>query len=79
MASATFQKLLGNLSNNKNVQNLLENFQKLSDEIKKREKQLKGSFDQQKEEKVELAWQKYQEIVKVLSRSEEHTSELQSH
>ena len=32
---------------------------------------LKGKFDAQKEEKLELAWQKYQEIVKVLSASEE--------
>ncbi len=71
MASATFQKILGNLSKNKNVQNLLENFQKLSDEIKKREAELKGSFDQKKEEKLEQAWKKYQEIVKVLSTSEE--------
>lgn len=71
MASATFQKILGNLSKNKNVQNLLENFQKLSDEIKKRETELKGSFDQKKEEKLEQAWKKYQEIVKVLSTSEE--------
>lgn len=71
MASAAFQKMLGNLSNNKNVQSLLESFQKLSDEIKKRESDLKGKFDAQKEEKLELAWQKYQEIVKVLSASEE--------
>ena len=71
MASAAFQKMLGNLSNNKNVQSLLESFQRLSDEIKKRESDLKGKFDAQKEEKLELAWQKYQEIVKVLSASEE--------
>lgn len=71
MASAAFQKILGNLSNNKNVQSLLENFQKLSEEIKKREEELKGRFDAKKEEKLEAAWQKYQEIVKVLSASEE--------
>lgn len=70
MASAAFQKILNNLSNNKNVQSLLENFQNLSDEIKKRETELKGRFDVQKDEKLELAWQKYQEIVKVLSVSE---------
>lgn len=71
MASAAFQKILGNLSSNKNIQNLLESFQKLSEEIKKRESELKGRFDAQKDEKLELAWQKYQEIVKVLSASEE--------
>lgn len=70
MSSATFQKILGNLSKNKNVQNLLENFQTLSDEIKKREKSLKGKIDQTKDQKIEQAWQKYQEIVKVLSVSE---------
>ncbi|MNJ92596.1 hypothetical protein D3C87_102690 [compost metagenome] len=70
MASAAFQKILENLSGNKNVQNLLENFQKLSDEIKKKESQLKGRFDKEKDEKVEMAWKKYQEIVKALSVSE---------
>ncbi|MFS4459574.1 actin-binding protein [Bdellovibrio sp. HCB2-146] len=71
MATAAFQKLLTNLSKNKNVQNLLENFQTLSDEIKKKESQLKGRIDQQKEEKIEMAWKTYQDIVKVLSVSEE--------
>lgn len=70
MATVAFQKLLTNLSKNKNVQNLLENFQTLSDEIKKKEVQLKGRFDQQKEEKIEMAWEKYQELIKVLSVSE---------
>lgn len=70
MASAAFQKILNNLSGNKNVQNLLENFQKLSDEIKKKESELKGRFDKEKEEKVEMAWKKYQEIVKALGTSE---------
>lgn len=71
MASAAFQKLLGNLSGNKNVQNLLESFHKLSEEIKKKESELKGRFDKEKDDKIELAWQKYQELVKVLSVSEE--------
>lgn len=71
MATATFQKLLENLSNNKGVQNLLESFQKINEEIKKRESELKDRFDQQREEKIELAWQKYQEIVKALAASEE--------
>ncbi|QDK36730.1 actin-binding protein [Bdellovibrio sp. NC01] len=71
MASTAFQKILNNLSSNKNVQSLLESFQTLSDEIKKREAELKGAFDQKKDEKLEQAWQKYQEIVKVLSVSEE--------
>jgi hypothetical protein len=70
VASASFQKILNNLSNNKNVQSLLQNFQSLSEEIKKREADLKGRFDAKKEEKLELAWQKYQDIVKVLSASE---------
>jgi SMC interacting uncharacterized protein involved in chromosome segregation len=71
VASAAFQKILSNLSKNKNVQNLLENFQTLSDEIKKREGAIKGRFDAKKDEKIEQAWEKYQEIVKVLSASEE--------
>ncbi|WP_413558591.1 actin-binding protein [Bdellovibrio sp. HCB209] len=71
MSSASFQKLLNNLSKNKNVQSLLENFQTLSDEIKKRETEIKGKFDKTKDQKIEQAWAKYQEIVKVLSASEE--------
>lgn len=71
MTSAAFQKVLENLSGNKNVQSLLESFHKLSEEIKKRENELKGRFDKEKDEKIELAWKKYQEIVKVLSHSEE--------
>ena len=70
MAATTFQKLIQNISGTKSVQNLLENFQKLNDEIKKKETELKKAFDHQKEEKVEMAWKKYQEIVKVLGNSE---------
>ena len=70
MATVALQKLLTNLSKNKNVQNLLESFQTLSDEIKKKEVQLKGRFDKQKDEKIEMAWEKYQELIKVLSKSE---------
>ncbi|MGZ3775094.1 MAG: actin-binding protein [Pseudobdellovibrionaceae bacterium] len=70
MATTTMQKIIENLSGNKGIQNLLENFQKLNDEIKKKESELKGRFDKQKEEKIELAWKKYQEIVKVLGVSE---------
>lgn len=70
MATAAFQKLLTNLSKNKKLQNLLENFQTLSEDIKKKEVELKGRFDAQKEEKIEMAWEKYQELVKVLSVSE---------
>lgn len=70
MTNAAFQKILGNLSEAKAVQSLLENFQKLNDEIKKKEAELKNRFDQEKEEKIEMAWKKYQEIVKVLSSSE---------
>lgn len=70
MATAAFQKILENLSGNKGVQNLLENFQKLNDEIKKKESELKTRFDKQKQAKIELAWKRYQEIVKVLGTSE---------
>lgn len=70
MTNAAFQKILENLSETKGIQNLLENFQKLNDEIKKKESELKHSFDQKKEAQIELAWKKYQEIVKVLSASE---------
>lgn len=70
MATPAFQKLIQNLSASKGVQNLLEGFQKLNDEIKKKETELKTAFDQQRDEKIEMAWKKYQEIVKTLSSSE---------
>lgn len=70
MATTAMQKILENLSGNKGIQNLLENFQKLNDEIKNKESELKGRFDKQKDEKIELAWKKYQEIVKALGTSE---------
>ncbi|MEN0058732.1 MAG: actin-binding protein [Bdellovibrio sp.] len=70
MATATFRKILDNLSETKGIQSLLESFQKLNDEIKKKESELKNQFDKQKEEKIELAWKKYQEIVKTLGTSE---------
>lgn len=70
MATASFQKIVENLSENKGVQSLLENFQKLNDEIKKKESELKTRFDKQKDQKIEMAWKKYQEIVKVLGVSE---------
>lgn len=70
MTNASFQKILENLSEAKGVQSLLESFQKLNDEIKKKESELKQAFDEKKEKQVELAWKKYQEIVKVLSVSE---------
>lgn len=70
MANTAFQKIMENLSETKGVQNLLESFQKLNDEIKKKESELKNRFDQKKDEKIELAWKKYQEIVKALGTSE---------
>lgn len=70
MTNAAFQKILENLSETKGIQNLLENFQKLNEEIKKKESELKTSFDQKKEAQIELAWKKYQEIVKILGASE---------
>lgn len=70
MATPTFQKMIQNLSASKGVQNLLEGFQKLNDEIKKKESELKTAFDQQRDEKIEMAWKKYQEIIKVLGASE---------
>ncbi|MGZ3768315.1 MAG: actin-binding protein [Bdellovibrio sp.] len=70
MAASAMQKILENLSGNKGIQNLLENFQKLNDEIKGKEAELKGRFNREKEDKIELAWKKYQEIVKMLSTSE---------
>lgn len=70
MATLTFQKILANLSKNANVQKLVENFNELSTELKKKETELKKLFDQKKEEKVAVALKKYKDVIKTLNISE---------
>lgn len=70
VATLTFQKLMDNISGNKGVQKLLENFQKLNEEIKKKESEIKSRIDQEKDARIDMAWQKYQDIVKALGTSE---------
>jgi hypothetical protein len=54
VTNAAFQKILENLSETKGVQSLLENFQKLNNEIKKKESELKTAFDEKKKSKSNL-------------------------
>ncbi len=70
MVTNTFQKILANLSNNPNVQKLVQNFGDLSVELKKREAELKKAFNQEKDEKIALALEKYQELIKTLNSAE---------
>jgi hypothetical protein len=70
MATLAFQKILSNLSSNANVQKLMNNFNQLSAELKKKEAELKTRFDQEKADKIALALKKYQEMIKTLNTSE---------
>ncbi len=70
MAKPAYQILLDNISGSKGVQRLLKNFQKLNDEIKKKESELKTRIDKEKDLRIDMAWKKYQQIVKSLGASE---------
>ena len=70
MATTAFQKILSNLSTNPNVKKLVENFNQLSSELMKKEKELKKSFGKQKDEKFAMALKKYNEVLKSLNGSE---------
>ena len=70
MQSSSLKKIVDNISQNKNLQKLMESFHNLSEEIKGKEAELKKSFDKEKDAQIEKAWKQYQKIVKMLSASE---------
>ena len=63
MATMTFQKILGNLSTNKNVKNILSDFQKLSKELRQKGGQLNTRFTSEKAKTMQQARTQYKKIL----------------
>ncbi len=63
MATMTFQKILGNLSTNKNVKNILSDFQKLSKELRQKGGKLNTRFTHEKAKTIQQARSQYKKIL----------------
>ena len=64
------QKLIQNLSKNKNVQSFLSDFEKLSTDLKKRSKQLNQMWNTEKSKTVAQAQTQYHKMVKNISQAQ---------
>ena len=64
------QKLIQNLSKNKNVQSFLSDFEKLSSDLKKRSKQLNQMWTTEKSKTVAQAQTQYHKMVKNISQAQ---------
>ena len=63
MATTTFQKILGNLSTNKNVKNILADFQKLSKELRTKGGKLNTRLHSEKAKTMQKARTEYKKIL----------------
>lgn len=70
MATKVLQNFLDRLSQNKNVQNVVNEFTKLSEELKKRGSDLNHLLVEGKEKTLHQAQSTYQEILKNISKSQ---------
>jgi hypothetical protein len=71
MANTTFQKILGNLSTNPNVKNLVSDLQKLSTELKKQRSKLNSRWNQEKATALRQAHSQYKRILSLTGKSEQ--------
>jgi len=71
MATTPFQKLLGNLSSNPNVKNLVSDLQRLSKDLKYQGNKLNLRLNQQKEKTIRKAHIQYKKILNVTGRSQQ--------
>ncbi len=71
MANTTFQKILGNLSTNANVRNLVSDLQRLSSELKKQRSKLNTRFSAEKAEALRQAHSQYKRILSLTGKSEQ--------
>lgn len=71
MANTTFQKILGNLSSNSNVKNLVSDLQKLSTELKKQRSKLNTRWSAEKAQALKQAHSQYKRILSLTGKSEE--------
>lgn len=70
MATSTFQKILGDLSGNRNVKNIISDFQKLSRELKQKGHQLNTRWSSEKQKTMKEARNQYKKIVTLLGKSQ---------
>ncbi len=63
MATMTFQKIFGNLSSNKNVKNILSDFQKLSKELRQKGGKLNTRLTSEKAKTMQQAKSQYKKIL----------------
>jgi hypothetical protein len=64
------QKIIQNLSRNKNVQSFLADFDKVSTELKGKSKQLNQLWTSEKHKTVKQAYAQYQKMVKSISKAQ---------
>lgn len=64
------QKIIQNLSRNKNVQSFLADFDKVSSELKGKSKQLNQLWTSEKHKTVKQAYAQYQKMVKSISKAQ---------
>lgn len=70
MATTALQKFLDQLSKNKNVQSVVTEFNKLSDELKKRGKDLNDLFNDSKNRTLNQAQSTYQDLVNSVNETQ---------
>ncbi len=64
------QKIIQNLSRNKNVQSFLSDFEKVSSDLKGKSKQLNQLWTTEKHKTVKQAYAQYQKMVKSISKAQ---------
>ncbi|MBK7962958.1 MAG: actin-binding protein [Bdellovibrionales bacterium] len=64
------QKIIQNLSRNKNVQSFLADFDKVSSELKGKSKQLNQLWTSEKHKTVKQAYAQYQKMVRSISKAQ---------
>lgn len=70
MATTALQKFLNQLSKNKNVQNVVNEFTKISDDLKKRGTELNQRWTEGKDKTLHQAQDKYHQILKAVSSTQ---------
>ncbi|MBX3039729.1 MAG: actin-binding protein [Bdellovibrionaceae bacterium] len=70
MATSALQKFLNQLSKNKNVQNVVNEFTKIGDEIKKRSTELNQRWTEEKDKTLHQAQDKYHQILKAVNSTQ---------
>lgn len=70
MPSTLFQRFIDQLSENKNVQNFVTEFHKMSVEVAKRGQELNTFFNAEKEKTLGQAHTRYQQAIKTITQAQ---------